>query len=80
MYMHMESLYKVNGSLYMRVLRSGGKLKIPYTLAFVRGQEYIIYRQLLIEGKTNLYMTGIVETYHGQNGDKPTKSHLGESA
>lgn len=44
----MESLYKVNGSLYMRVLRSGGKLKIPYTLAFVRGQEYIIYRQLLI--------------------------------
>ena len=31
-------------------------------------------------GKTNLYMTGIVETYHGQNGDKPTKSHLGESA
>ena len=46
MYMHMESLYKVNGSLYMRVLRSGGKLKIPYTLAFVRGQEYIIYRQL----------------------------------
>ena len=33
---------------YMRVLRSGGKLKIPYTLAFVRGQEYIIYRQLPI--------------------------------
>lgn len=46
-YAYGEPIQSKRFSIY-EALRSGGKLKIPYTLAFVRGQEYMIYRQLPI--------------------------------